>query len=81
MSDESMFNSAQELMDDFSLTHRIWVLPVLRALAALGGKASPMDVEKWIRTNSAFNLNAFQWAHIRRGNRIRWTPLFSNAQC
>lgn len=71
MSDETP-GGAQELMDDFSLTHRIWVYPVLRALADLGGKARPMVVDERIHATSAAHLNPFQWAHIRRGNHIRW---------
>ena len=72
MSDENPLHDAREQLAEFSATHRIWVLPVLRAPADLGGKARPMDVEERIRVTSAAALNPLQWAHIRRGNHIRW---------
>ena len=62
----------REVLDDLSPTHRRWVLPVLRAIADLGGKAKPMHVEKRIRETVCAHLNDLQWAYIRNGNYIRW---------
>jgi len=64
--------SAQEILDDFSSTHRIWVLPILRTLDELGGEASPRDVVEHIRKTVASGLRPLQWARIRNGKHFRW---------
>src|SRR5688500_6682265 len=72
MSDDGEVTKAREILDDFASTHRIWVLPVLRALVELGGKAKPVEVEERIRTTGAAHLTALQWAFVVRNRHIRW---------
>jgi hypothetical protein len=49
-----------------------WTLPILRALDALGGSATPMAVEDAVRGLLAEQLNDLQWARVLRGNYVRW---------
>ena len=65
--------TAQATLEDFSSTHRIWVLPILRTLASLGGSASPRDVVANIRGTVASRLSPLQWARVLHGNHVRWT--------
>ena len=65
--------SAQATLEDFSSTHRIWVLPILRTLTSLGGSASPRDVVATIRETVASGLSLLQWARVLHGKHIRWT--------
>ena len=65
--------SPQDVLDEFSPTHRIWVLPILRTLDELGGQASPRAVVARIRETVASTMRPLQWARIRNGRHIRWT--------
>lgn len=69
---EGEHQSGLEMLLDFSNTHRIWVLPILRTLDELGGEASPRDVVGHIRRTVAAGLNPLQWARILNGKHIRW---------
>lgn len=71
MSDASG-QTRQEILDEFSSTHRVWVVPILRTLEELGGEASPRDVVAHIRTTAAARLRPLQWARVVKGKHIRW---------
>lgn len=59
----------------FGATHKVWVLPILRALETLGGKATPKQVREHIRKTYATGLTELQWAYIVKNGRINWTRL------
>lgn len=60
-------------METVSPHKRMWALPLLRALDALGGAGKPAEVEERVRT--LLPADAFsdgQWRWVMRTNRIRW---------
>ncbi len=51
---------------------RLWTLPILRALAKLGGKAPPLQIEAAIRELAPKALSDLQWARVVKGKYVRW---------
>jgi 5-methylcytosine-specific restriction protein B len=62
----------EQTVDDFSSTHRVWVLPILTGISALGGSASPKNVEAKIRELYAGQVSDLQLAYALKGKHIRW---------
>jgi hypothetical protein len=50
-----------------STSYRHWALPVLRALAALGGDAAPMKIENAIRQIPGLPFSDLQRARVIKG--------------
>ena len=42
--DATALAEAEQLVEDFSISHRVWVIPILTAVNALGGSAAPTQV-------------------------------------
>lgn len=64
-----------ETVAAFSTPHRIWVLPILRALQQLGGRGRPKEVIAEIQNQVGDRLTPLQWAYLVKGNHVRWSRL------
>jgi 5-methylcytosine-specific restriction enzyme B len=63
-----------ERVGEIGKTHKVWVLPILRALEALGGKASPKDVKAKVGELIGDAITKEQYEYVAR-NRIGWSRL------
>lgn len=59
-------------VEAFSATTRNWVLLILRALRDAGGSGSPLKIETEVGKMVAGHLSELQWAHVVRGQHVRW---------
>jgi 5-methylcytosine-specific restriction enzyme B len=69
---EADLADSEDRVAAMSRTHRAWVVPIVRALDALGGSARPLNVEAQIWTSVKDRLNQQQWAFLIRNKYIRW---------
>jgi 5-methylcytosine-specific restriction enzyme B len=68
----SALSEVEQAVDDLSISHRVWVIPILATVQSLGGKAAPKDVELKIRELYGRQLSDLQLAYAIKGKHIRW---------
>ena len=70
--DQESIRDIEERVESISPNKRAWVLPILRCLDDLGGRAKPKAVRARMPDLFPDQLSDEQWAHVIRTQRIGW---------